>query len=85
MLTPNKAPPIAEKMSPNVGAVKNAEKSQPWPHKIKQPNKQLIAETTPVTLGLLRTRMNMVMGTATTENDSKKVFLDKLVDSKPIN
>ena len=85
MLTPNNAPPIAEKISPIEGALNMLEKSQPSPHKIKAPTKQRIQEMIVTKLGFSLIIISKVIGVAITEKDSKNVFLLVDVLSNPIN
>ena len=82
---PKKTPPIAEKISPMVGAVNIAEKSQPFPHKINAPIKTMTIDTSVIHVGFSLTKINMQIGTAIQERVSKNVFLAGVVDSNPMN
>ena len=82
---PKKIPPIADKMSPMVGEVNIAEKSQPLPHKINEPTTQKIAAKMDAIVGFSLININMQIGTAMQDNDSKKVFLAGVVVSSPMN
>ena len=85
IFTPNNAPAIEERTSPIVGAMNKGEKSHPFPHKTKQPKKQNSEANTLIKDGFCLVKISMVRGTAITEKLSKNVFLDRLVDSKPMN
>ena len=84
-MTPNKAPPMAEKISPFVGALNISEKFQPSPHKIKAPTKHKIAAIKELIRGFSLMRKNSVMGVAMTEKASRKTFLLVVVVSRPMN
>ena len=82
---PKKTPPIAENISPIVGVVNIAEKSQPFPHKTKAPRRHAKAAKTADHDGFSLTRINIVKGTAIQEMLSKNVFLAGVVPSNPMN
>ena len=82
---PKKMPPIADKISPNVGLVNIAEKSQPLPHNINAPNKHIPADNIVIHEGFSFIKINIHTGTAMQENVSKNVFFAGVVVSNPIN
>ena len=82
---PKKIPPMEDKISPTVGLVNMEEKSHPFPHKIKEPAMQNVAAKIEAIVGFSLTNKNMHNGTATQDNDSKKVFFAGVVVSNPMN
>ena len=82
---PKKIPPIAEKISPNVGLVKKAAKFQPSPHNTNAPRIQATDAHIAGIDGFSLANKNIIIGTAIHDILSKKVFFAGVVSFKPIN
>ena len=71
---PKNIPPIADNISPIVGAVNIPEKSQPFPHNTNEPIRHAKAANIADHDGFSLTRINIVRGTAIQDMLSKNVF-----------
>ena len=78
-------PPMQDKISPTVGLVNIAVKSQPFPHKMNAPKTQAMDATIEAHDGFSLVKISMQIGTAMQDILSRKVFFAGVVSFKPMN